>query len=189
MTEALGGTAAVVLAILGLLHISPVLLGSIATIVVGVSFLIAGGAMASRLGAPRVQTEKPAARETIGEGMAMEALTGAAGGVLGILALVGAGATTLLPVAAIVYGAGLLVGTGAAARLESLWVHEHAAEAWTEMAAGPGVLIALGGIVLGILGLADLSPIILSLAAMLSFGVAVLLSGTALAGRLLAVFS
>jgi hypothetical protein len=127
-------------------------------------------------------------RETIGEGMAMESLTGAAGVVLGVLALLSAGATTLLPVAAIVYGAGLLAGTGAVVRLENLWVREHAAESWSETAAGPGVLIALAGIVLGILGLADFSPIILSLAAMLSFGVAVLLS-TALAGRLLAVFS
>jgi hypothetical protein len=47
---------------------------------------------------------------------------------------------------------------------------------------------SVGCIVLGILGLADFSPIILSLAAMLSFGVAVLLS-TTLAGRLLAIFS
>lgn len=75
------------------------------------------------------------------------------------------------------------------ARLESHWASEHVAESWTEVAAGPGVLIALAGIVLGILGLAEVSPIILSLAAMLSYGFAVLLSGTALAGRLLAVFA
>ena len=55
------------------------------------------------------------------------------------------------------------------------------------MAANPSVLIALSGVVLGILGLASLSPIILSLIAMLSFGVAVLLSGTSVASRVLAV--
>lgn len=188
MMEGLGGTA-IVLSILGLLEIFPVLLASIATIVVGVSFLIAGSAMASRLARFGKKTETLVARLAIGEGMAAESLTGAVGAVLGILALLGSGATTLLPVAAIVYGAGLLAGSGAAAQLKSLWEREHTPESRTETAAGPGVLIALSGIVLGNLGLAHLDPIILSLAAMLSFGVAVVLRGTALARRLLAIFS
>ena len=60
----------------------------------------------------------------------MESLTGAAGVVLGILALVGAGATTLLPIAAILYGAGLLVGSGAATRVGRFRTREYAVELW-----------------------------------------------------------
>ena len=68
MLEALGGVGAIVLSILGLLHILPVLLASIATIVVGASFLIAGGTMASRLARFGAQAEAPALGESIVKG-------------------------------------------------------------------------------------------------------------------------
>lgn len=117
----------------------------------------------------------------------MESLGGAVGVVLGILSLVGAGATTLLPVATIVFGGSLLVASGAAARFDAAYGAGAAAE-WLDVA-GPSMLIALGGIVLGIVGLAGVSPLILSLAAMLSYGFAVLLSDTAVISAMLMGFS
>jgi hypothetical protein len=183
LVEALGGAAAIVLSILGLLHISTVLMASIATIVVGAAFLIAGGTWRARVSTAK---DEPLANQMIGEGMATESLAGAAGIVLGILSLLGAGATTLLPVSAIVFGGGLLVASRAASRFNG--ATRGRAELF-DFAAEPGALIALAGIVLGILGVAGLSPVVLSLAAMLSFGFAELLSGTSLAGITLRVLN
>ena len=185
-TEAVAGAAAIVLSILGLLHIEPTLMASIATIVVGASLLIAGGFLALRF-ARYAEKRAPHATPAVGGGMAMESLGGAVGVVLGILSLVGAGATTLLPVATIVFGGSLLVASGAAARFDAAYGAGAAAE-WLDVA-GPSMLIALGGIVLGIVGLAGVSPLILSLAAMLSYGFAVLLSDTAVISAMLMGFS
>jgi hypothetical protein len=188
LMEASGGAAAIVLSILGLLHISATLMASIATIVIGTSLLVAGGTLAARFSKlPRSRAHRA---EMVGGGMAMESLGGAAGIVLGILSLVGAGSTTLLPVAAIVFGGSLLVANGIASRLDAALTSERQAISEVlDFATGPTVLIALSGIVLGILALASISPILLSLAAMLSFGVAVLLSGAWLASTMMKLFS
>ncbi|MFN8624569.1 MAG: hypothetical protein U0587_01060 [Candidatus Binatia bacterium] len=190
LTQAIGGAAAIVLSILGLVHVESLLLASIATIVVGASFLIAGSALVARYSKFLSKSESHVANEVVGEGMAMESLGGAAGIVLGILSLVGAGATTLLPVAAIVFGGSLLLASGTAFRLNAATAHrgEDGGEV-LDFSAGPGVLIALSGIVLGVLALAGISPIVLSLAAMLSFGVAVLVSGASLASMMTKVFA
>jgi hypothetical protein len=186
LTEAFGGAAAVVLSILGLVHVAPLWLASIATIAVGVAFLVAGSAVAARFSRLLSGKEPRVTREAIGEEVAMESLCGAAGVVLGILSLLGAGATTLLPVAAIVFGGGLLLESGTASRLHGAGPWEHAAAGGI---AGPEILIALSGIVLGILGLASFHPLVLSLVAMLSYGFAMLLSGTSLAARMLTLFA
>ena len=57
--------------------------------------------------------------------MTAEVLSGAAGIVLGILALLGIASMTLLSVAAIVFGAALLLGAGATASLNCLIVEHH----------------------------------------------------------------
>src|SRR5262245_11509555 len=92
--EALGGVAALVLAILALVGFQPLYLTTIATIAVGVALLAHGG-MAVR------ETEST---NRIGS----EILGGAAGVALGILALVGVLPQLLLLAATIVLGVALL---------------------------------------------------------------------------------
>jgi hypothetical protein len=189
LTEASSGAAAVVLAILGLLHIAPAELMSIATIVVGASLLLLGAVIGARF-ASGATSDSVAARELVSEGMVMEWLCGLAGIVLGVLALVGTAATTLVPVATIVFGAGLLVASGTVSRLAPTTSRQegHPHEA-IYITPAPGVLIAFAGTVLGILALSGFNPVILSLVAMLSFGVAVILTGTSFAGIIYTTFA
>jgi hypothetical protein len=198
LTEASTGAAAIVLAVLGLLRIAPTELVSIATILIGASFLFLGGMLAARY-ARFSAMELPVEREIISEGMAMEALCGLAGVVLGVIALMSAYPLTLVSIAAIVFGVGLLVASGTTAQLRRVGLRElrkteeegysrHPAEP-AYIAAGPGILLALGGVVLGILAVAGFDPLVLTLVAMLGFGVAVLLSGTSFATTMTTLFA
>jgi hypothetical protein len=193
-TEALGGAAAIVLAILGLVGILPNVLGSIAIIAVGAALLIAGGAIAASFTRAVEANAAPGmTRHSVVRGMGGEAMTGVAGIVLGILALIGVATPVLMSISAIVLGAGLLMASGAMARLESLTrVESTAAGSVTHdtvyAATGTEVLVGVGAIVLGILGLAHHDPVTLSLVAMLAIGASVLLSGSALAARFFGLF-
>jgi hypothetical protein len=107
MGEAVAGIAAVVLAIVGLAGLYPVYLTAIASIVLGVALLLQGGAVAARFS--QLLAEAAGTRLTnreLGGGMSAEFLAGAAGVVLGILALLRVFPEVLLPVAAIVFGGG-----------------------------------------------------------------------------------
>jgi len=87
----------------------------------------------------------------------------------------------LLPAAIIVYGAALLLSSGATARLNSLavtgpGVHEiarHVAREAVFAAGSAQVLIGLSGVILGILALVGFTPLILSLVVLLSLRSAV----------------
>lgn len=171
LTEASGGAAAVILAILGLAHVLPATLLAISAIVVGGSLLAFVGVLASRLSSdPRAPATSP--HEAVSEGMAATTLAGAAGVVLGIIALLGPDWTVFVPVAAIVYGATLLVANGTAARLDQL-LHGGA----IHIGPSPDLLIGFAAIVLGILALSGFAPLILSLVAMLALGMALMLKG------------
>jgi hypothetical protein len=188
LTEALGGAAVIVLAVLGLMHIDGSLLASIATIVLGAAFLVEGGALAARF--MRVaRRETTTARESVGGDVAMESMCGAAGIVLGILALVGIYPMVLVPAAVIVFGAGMLSASGTAWRLNtqhtptSPQVRPH----WFEESfdfSGSQVLIGFAGIVLGILALAGYVPLVLSLVGLLALGFGIILGGSWMASRL-----
>lgn len=97
--EAIAGVGAIVLAILGLTRILPHYMAAIGTIVVGAA-LVEGSALGMR--SRRVSAALP------GQPSA-EVLAGAAGVVLGVLALLGMSELVLLPVAVIVFGASLLI--------------------------------------------------------------------------------
>lgn len=195
-TEAIGGAAAIVLAILGLIGVLPTVLASIAAIAVGVALIMAGGAIAARFSRVLAGPEPARVRREIIGGMGMEALTGLAGLVLGLLALLGVAPLTLLPIASIVLGAALLMASGAMARLEELvhWEAERTAPPQRTthdavyVATGSEVLVGVGAIVLGILALSGTNPLTLSLIAMLGIGASVLLSGSALAARFFGLF-
>lgn len=194
MVEAIAGVAGVVLAILGLAGMLPTYLLAIATIAVGVALLFEGGAIAMRYS--RLLTETSGSRMTsaeLGGGMGVEVLGGIAGIVLGILALLGLMSLTLTSVAAIVFGATLLLSSGTATRLNCLAIDGHGLPDMTRRVAREAVLAAasvqalvgLGGGILGLLALLGIFPLMLTLVAMLCLGASVLLSGTAISGKMI----
>ncbi len=176
----LGGTvgggiiaiAGVVLAIIGLAGVYPQWLLAVATIAVGISFLIEGAAIASRLS--ELVHESTRGRVEMGElgsGVTGETLAGIAGIVLGVLGALNVYPAILLPVAAIVYGAGLILGAGANVRINELIVVHREDEARARYAirqavlamTGLQVFIGLAAATLGIIALASSYPITLSL--------------------------
>lgn len=187
--EAIGGAAAVVLGILGLAQISPMYLAPIAAIVVGVALWFEGAAIVarySRLVADEVRAGHAFEAAPTSSGMSAEFLGGAAGTVLGILALLGVASLTLVSIAVIVYGAALLFGSGAQARMSIMSVDEGSPSpahqivreaAWAS--SGAQLLVGVGAVVLGILALVGFAPSILVLSALLTVGAALALSGAA----------
>jgi hypothetical protein len=122
VAEAVGGAAAVVLAILGLLGLLPLTFNAIAAIALGVALLLGGAALARRYsrlvpaaggGMARLARS---ARWLRGEGDSVyaasgwEALVGIGAVVLGILALTGHAPLTLTLVAMLSVGAAILIG-------------------------------------------------------------------------------
>lgn len=184
-TEALAGGGAAVLAILALLGVLPLVLGSIATIAVGAALMIEGGSIAARWN----RLEEGAHYATAGGGLTVEMLGGAAGVVLGILSLIGIASGILLPIAVLIMGGALLIGAGPAEQIEMLVHHEtpggehlHQAVNATQ---GARVLVGLGAGTLGVLVLAGVGvPVVLTLVALLALGAAEFLFGSALGARM-----
>lgn len=115
VSEGAAGIAAIVLAVIALAGISAVVLASIVTIVIGV------GLMAQAFNSA---AESPAGvaggqpREIGGEVM-VDILTGIAGVILGVLALVGINAPHLVPAALVIFGGALLLSGALAMRPRS----------------------------------------------------------------------
>lgn len=195
ITEALCGAATVVLAIIALAGTLPGYLASIATIVFGVALIAQGGAIASRYRHLLRETAPYEwdTRTELGGGMGAELFGGICGIVLGILGLIGLGTAVLLPIAVIVFGGAILLGSGATADLSTLGLgvqHErfaHIARQASMASAGTQALVGIGAIVLGILALVGLDTVTLTLVGLLVLGGSVLLSGTAVSSRMAAV--
>lgn len=186
--EAVGGAAAVVLAILALLGLLPLTLNAIAAIAIGAALLIGGAALARRYARAVPAGYVSRGRQDVAGALGLQAIAGVAGLALGILALLRIDPLTLLGVASIVFGAALLAGGGAMARLarSARWIR---AEGDPVAAAGGWEsLVGIGAIVLGILALTGHAPMTLTLVAMLSVGAAILVSGSVLASRLFGMF-
>lgn len=194
-----GGAAAGVLAILALAGVAPGYLVAIAAIALGVAMLFEGGFVAAEYG--RIlnagSNNGRLAKVELGGGLSGEALAGVAGIVLGILALLGVVPAVLISIAAIVLGAGQMFGSGITSRLNALKIdvsseHETAKQVASEAmtaATGLQLLVGLAAVVLGILALVGLEPLTLDLVAMLALGSSFLLSGGAIAGRVLSYFA
>jgi hypothetical protein len=200
MVVALGAAAAIVLAILGLAGALPGYMVTIATIVLGGALLFEGGAVVARyhrIARDAAQpSERPLLSGDVGAGMTAESLAGIAGVALGILALLGLAAYILVPVALIAFGGGLLLGSAAVSRLQSVQLEGHAAVSESmrsmlrelgNMSIGGQVLVGTGAIVLGILALLGLSPLTLTLVGMLAVGFSLLMSGSAIGARMLGI--
>jgi hypothetical protein len=193
LAEGLVGAASGSVAILGLFGVYPEVLLSLAVAGAGGVLLLQGGAIAGRFPSLASKAgENPIESPELGGGLIMEFLCGSAAVLLGLLSLLGIASDILLPVAVIVLGVTLLVSSGISARVSVLLLHRaqegrHVRAALKESAdaaAGAQMLIGAGALALGIVALKGLSPITLSLAAMLGIGVSDLLSGTAIASRL-----
>jgi hypothetical protein len=193
MGESLGGGGAIVLAILGLIGLSPFRLASIATIAMGAALMLGGGTVAARFSGLIAEATDKETGESVGGGLAFASICGVAGVVLGILALVGIERMPLLGIASIVLGVGLAWAGGATARLNELLRQEptpkgELAVESIRVSSGAEAAIGLGAIVLGILALAGITPLALILVSMLALGVAVLMSGSSVAFRMMNLF-
>jgi len=192
--EAIGGIGAVVLAILGLVGVMPEDMAAIATLAVGVALLLQGIAVATRFSNLFSQTGKSLADAAeLGGGMGAEFLGGAAGGILGVLAILNIAPTTLMSIAIIVFGASLLLSSITTYRVDSLSskLGQTTLSAGQTLAAlavsGIQVLAGIAGIALGIIALVGVSTMILILVGLLCVGGSVLISGTALSGTVATV--
>jgi hypothetical protein len=192
ITEALCGIGTVVLAILGLAGLVPGYMAAVATLAFVVALLAQGGTLAARW-SRLIRETAPYEwdpRAELGGGMGAEIVAGGAGVVLGVLALLGIGTITLIPIAVIVFGGALLLGSGATADLGTISAptpHErfaHAVRQATVAASGAQVLLGLAAVVLGILALVGVDPITVSLVALLVTGTSALFSGGALSSRM-----
>jgi hypothetical protein len=196
MVEAVCGLGGVVLAIVGLAGLLPMYLLAIASIAVGVAFLCEGGAIAARWSnLLRMEGGTTSEETELGSGVGVEVLGGIAGIVLGILALLQLVPLTLMAVAAIVFGATLLISSATTMQLNSLHIEgfswpdraRRVAREALKAAAGMQVLAGLACGVLGIIALVGTYPLTLPLVAMLCAGAAVLLSGAAVSTRMLSL--
>jgi hypothetical protein len=188
--------AAAALSIIGLAGVYPQWLLSIATIGLGAAFLFEGAAIISRMSNLLSEvTESKVEMAELGTGTTGETLAGFAGVALGILGLLAVVPSVLIPCAAIVFGAALILGSGANVRINQLTLgyrQEHpmarqiAREA-VRATTGLQILAGLGAITLGIIALANLQPLILSLVAVLGVSATFLLTDTAIAGRMMVV--
>jgi hypothetical protein len=196
LVEAIGGLGAVVLGILGLAGVNPQLMAAVSALAIGAALLAEGGSLASRYSALAPDFAGAAGSQEVGTGLTAELVGGVAGVALGILAILGVDPMILLSASVIVFGAALLIGSSATARVNDLrlsaatGMSERAREIAREAvsaATGAEVLVGLASITLGVLALVTGLSLSLVLVAMLAVGSAVLLAGSAVGTRIMSV--
>lgn len=190
VTEAIAGAAGVILAVLGLIGVLQLYMAAIAAICVGAALLIEGLGIGSRIKAMRHgMGGDRAAMGGLAGGTSVEVLGGIAGIVLGVLALFDVLPGEMLAIAALVYGATLILGSGATRQLDaSLAIRDDQSQAAHQALVtsdGAKILAGLAAAALGILFLADvITAIEALLVAFLVVGAVNLLSGGALSARM-----
>ncbi len=197
IAEGVVGGGAVVLAVVGLSGIAPNLMLYVATIAIGAALLLEGGAISFRFSKLLRETHAgPLQEAELGVGVTSEFLGGVAGIVLGILSLLSMAPMVLVPAAVIIFGATLIMGSGATVRLNALEL-EGARESTrlkritheaVSAAAGVQLLLGLAAVILGILAVTGKSPVVLGLAALLIVGVSGFLDAAAIAARLASMY-
>ena len=197
-TEGFVGLGAVVLAIIGLSNIIPMLLVSIACIAVGVALAFEGGALSARYSALMGMGDEINRVDTPVRwgGITSLFMGGAAGIAMGVLSLIGIIPMILIPVSTIVFGAALIMDSGANTRLSVLEARhsedfkskEGIIRETAQGSAGIEVLVGMASIILGILALLGFNPLVLSLVALLSLGATSLFTGALLGGRMSRIF-
>lgn len=192
MVEAIAGVGAATLAILGLAGVLPFYTTTLATIAVGAGLFAEGSSLGAA--AARIDRETSGYRVGSGGAFGVQAMAGAVGIVLGILALVGVLPSVLVPVAILAMGGGMvLAGPGRAElNLGALELGGASPRARRRAAAAVQTsgrllgLVGLGAVTLAILELAGVGTgFSLELVALLGLGVALVLGSSALLGRLM----
>jgi hypothetical protein len=157
-TEAFFAAGGLALAIIGLSGAAPRWLDTIADIAIGLAFLFERWSVTAR------QHEGAFTGLQRDRGLTAEAVAGWTGVVLGILSLVRVAPSILAPIAVLVFGAGLAIGTGLGTR-------------------SGRILIGCAAIVLGILAIIGIDPHTLTLIGLIGVSAALLLSGPLFAWR------
>ncbi len=188
--ETLLGAGAVVLGILGLVGVLPLYMAAISAIGLGGAFLIESGVFGAALSKAR-SYESRRERTVLGSGVTIQALAGATGVVLGILALIGFAELPLLAISAIVFGGSLLISSGPVREVEELaprgdvsYRVEQVENRTVEGSIGLRILAGIGAAVLGILALTGTAPQSLVLVGMLTVGAAAFMTGAAVTARM-----
>ncbi len=175
---ALAGLVAVVLIIMSFIGVLRTPMAAVATIAIGVGLMLQGLALTRRH--DQIREELAAAGNTkaasgIGSGMTAEFIAGIVGIGLGILALFGVAPLALMAIAAIVFGAALIMGGPLTTRLDELNVANARMEGVrlednqkvVRTASGLEVLIGIAAAVLGIIWLLGITrgitPILVAL--------------------------
>jgi hypothetical protein len=171
-------------AVAGLAGYRPVTMGAIATIALGLSLISQGGALAA--GSHHVTTAAGERKEAIGIGT--EVLAGFIGFALGVMALFGVVPLVLLPVATIVGGAALLFGAPAQPQMADTEprssLRYRVVRDSLRTTSSVMVMAGLGGVVLGILGLAMHGYVVLlALIALLAIALSLIVSGGIVTAR------
>jgi hypothetical protein len=199
--DAAGGIVTITLAIVGLSHTAPEMMVSIATIVFGAALMIQGGAMLSEY-AQIMSPQAPTSAPFVGGSLSAVFLAGAAGIVLGILALLGVNPPALTSAAIIAFGTALVLSSNSVWHLHSAKRASLTSQQQTpasapvsatemlanEMAFGSAAMQALAGlaaIVLGIIALAGGSGTVLPLVALLALGGTLILTGSTLSATVM----
>lgn len=191
MAERIAGGAALILTIIGLIGLFRDEALAVATMAIGVGLMMVGGTIARHL-YKRVETsDEPISYAELGGGVSTELLGGVGAFLLGLLALLNVAPAVLLPAAAIVLAGAMMLGRRATMELQDLTVRgsrmsddtREAATQTVSIAAGAQSFIALAAVIMGVLALSGLSPIVLSLTAVLLMGASMLMRGVALTGR------
>ncbi len=194
--DAIGGIATIVLAVVGLAGVRPETMVAIATIVFAVALLIEGGAMLSEYASATLPIG--VSPETFGgSGLSAHFLVGAAGIVLGILALLGIASVVLTSVALIAFGGAMVLSSNSVWQLYQLKraiVQPEGqpvgggavlANAMAAESAGALSLAGLAAVVLGIIAVAGEHPVVLTLAALIALGATLVLTGTSLSATVM----
>lgn len=204
LVDAIGGVATIVLAVCGLAGIHPPLMAAIATIVFGIALLIQGGTMLSEYAQiffPSGMKSATSIDQFGGSSLSAVFLVGAAGIVLGVLALLDIESAVLTPVASIAFGTALVLSSNAVwhlyvlrrASVKTEGQPEFAGREMlaSEMASGSAGIQALAGlaaVVLAILAVAgNRNDLTLNLVALLALGSTVILTGGSLSATVLSL--
>jgi hypothetical protein len=197
VVEGFVAAGAAVLAIIALTGGFPELLLSISIIALGVALMFEGAAISLRLYNLLSETARNRfSMAELGLGTTAETIAGVFSAALGVLAILQIHPMFLIPAAIVVVGASLVLGAGTNAKINAIKIrkveeHPFAQEITRQIvwaATEIQVLSGVGAITLGILALSGVAPVVLSLVAILAMAASILLSGTAISSRMLAVF-
>lgn len=192
LVEVGAGIAAIVLGILGLNGIVAQTLAAIGVIVVGVALLFEGTTIILRYAQlTRPVDSRPGTMELSG-GVTLEFLGGLGVAVLGVLALLDLAPIKLMAIGVIAYGATLLLSAGTLARLNPVGMENQRSPTQATLAQEAvlgseaiQLLSGVAGVILGVVAVVEIHPLTLILVALLTFGSAIVLSGSTLTGQML----